>query len=122
MSDRHICKAKRTDNGEWVEGYYCKRETGHYTGICFVEEYKDCIIQEAGDWGIDWCEVDSATVCKCTGLPDKNGKNIFEKDAVKVTEDFEEIYVIEWDEDMFSCRMKVQLPISMIFMLLTQRL
>jgi len=29
MNDRFLCKAKRTDNGEWVEGYYCKRKTGN---------------------------------------------------------------------------------------------
>jgi len=25
----------------WVEGYYCKRKSGHYTTTGFVEEYKD---------------------------------------------------------------------------------
>lgn len=41
MNNRYICKAKRKDNGKWVEGYYvCLNENCHriYTG--YAE--KDC--------------------------------------------------------------------------------
>lgn len=83
MSDRYLCKAKRTDNGEWVEGYYCKRKTGYYDNIGFHEEYKDCIIVSFSDGGITWVDVDSSTLCQCTGLPDKKGRKIWENDIVR---------------------------------------
>ena len=59
-----IFKAKRVDNGEWVEGYYMNRVNHE-------------IIQD-GTW-IIW-EVDENTVCQYTGLTDKNGNKIWEND------------------------------------------
>lgn len=75
-----LFKAKRTDNGEWAEGYYCKRKTGYYDNIGFHEEYKDCIIVSFLDGGITWVEVDPETLCQHTGLTQKN---IWENDIVK---------------------------------------
>lgn len=77
-----LCKAKRTDNGEWVEGYYCKRKTGYYDNIGSNEECKDCIIVSFSDGGIAWVDVDSSTLCQYTRLTDKNGKNIWENNIV----------------------------------------
>lgn len=77
-----LFKAKRIDNGEWVEGFYCKRKTGHYDNIGFHDEYKDCIIAEFSDGGITWCDVDQSTLCACTGLKDKHGQKIWENDIV----------------------------------------
>lgn len=103
MSDRLICKAKRTDNGEWVEGslitgvFFRGGKDIQYI-LCPDKADYDCFEDFNEENGI--FEVDLETVCRCTGLPDKNGNIIFEKDAIKVTEDFEEIYVVEWDEDI----------------------
>nr|DAP38882.1 MAG TPA: YopX protein [Bacteriophage sp.] len=71
MEDRYLSKAKRIDNGEWVQGYLF--------GI-WEERY---IL-----WGMtndipDMIEVDPSTICQCTGLRDKNGKLICENDIVK---------------------------------------
>lgn len=36
-----------------------------------------------GNLGFEnWYRVDPSTICKCTGIPDKNGKLIWEKDIV----------------------------------------
>ena len=77
MNNRHICRAKRIDNGEWIDGYYvCLNENCHliYTGYAET----DC-----GDYYPDSFEVIPETVGECTTLHDKNGKLIFEGDIVK---------------------------------------
>ena len=75
MNNRYICKAKRKDNGKWVEGYYvCNGEH------CYIFSGKLGIINKHFNW--ERYEVIPETVCRCTGLQDKNGKWIFEGDVV----------------------------------------
>lgn len=71
MEDRYLFKAKRTDNGEWVQGY-----------LYGIWEKKYIL------WGMtndipNMIEVDPTTICQCTSLKDKNGKLIWENDIVK---------------------------------------
>lgn len=68
-----LFKAKRLDNGEWVEGFLYIRKDGvseinYYNKELDVERYTH--------------EVDPNTICQFTELTDKNGNKIWENDIV----------------------------------------
>ena len=76
MNDRYLYRAKRKDNCEWVFGglSYCDK-----TGAYFITNMGKDHISYIGFHQ----EVDSNTICQCTGLKDKNGKLIWENDIVR---------------------------------------
>ena len=78
MEDRYLFKAKRIDNGEWVQGYLVYDNRDKLYRIIMEIQYSTgtCITTDNAP------RVDSSTICQCTGLKDKNGKLIFENDVV----------------------------------------
>ena len=80
-----LFKAKRIDNGEWVEGSYYKQD--YFYGD---EVEKHIIITSSdaltNDFDLDFYEVIPETLCEFTGRYDKNGKRIWENDIVHLTD------------------------------------
>ena len=68
-------RGKRTDNGEWIYGYYVEAEKLDKSGTeCFI-------IEKSADGASN--AVIPKTVGQCTELEDKNGNLIFEGDIVR---------------------------------------
>lgn len=76
-----LFKAKRLDNGEWVEGYLAKYPSAIQVGDC-SPWYIQVPPVDPDDSGGKY-NVDPSTVCEYTGLTDKNGKKVFVGDIIK---------------------------------------
>ncbi len=93
MNDRYLFRAKRIDNGEWVEGLLTIM-WGQFHIINLNDENTAY-------------PIDPSTICQCTGLKDKNGKRIFEGSIVRYTErrlggeDVPVMHPVKFDEGGF---------------------
>lgn len=97
--DRYICRAKRKDNNEWVEGVYYKQT--HFYGD-ESERYYIITSTEAlnYDQALEYFEVDPDTICQCTGWHDSNKTPIFEKDVVEFVGPNTHRDLIWWNNEM----------------------
>lgn len=95
-----LFKAKRLDNGEWIEGYYWSNLIGSH----FIRIAQD----KNSKFTIDDYEIDPDTLCQFTGLTDRDGNKIWENDIIDVsdcclddygpTEYNSPIIFVEWNE------------------------
>ena len=76
-------KAKRKDNGEWMEGDLL--HTRH-ADVVLISDFKDQLFR-----------CDGNTICQFIGLADENGKRIWENDIVRNEKG--DIGVVQWFEE-----------------------
>lgn len=74
-----LFKAKRLDNGEWVQGDLLKTKYEEIVYICHEDSVFRC---------------DGKTVCQYTGLRDSKGKKVFEGDVLRLSD---EASITEWE-------------------------
>ncbi|MEG1529393.1 MAG: YopX family protein [Clostridia bacterium] len=113
-----LFRAKRVDNGEWVEGYYSelpipslgcifKAGSDEYIACEDTSSYIIEIITKQHPYfssanpmqvvEFEKYEVDAETVGEFTGLCDKNGKKVFEGDII--SSDNNGKFIIKWNNN-----------------------
>lgn len=95
MNREILFKAKRKNNGEWVEGYYRADPDLDTHYICGWNYY-------ASENGLERQpfeeEINPDALCQYTGLTDTNNQKIYENDIVEIAGE-DGYFKCEWKED-----------------------
>ena len=76
-----LFRARRKNSRKWLEGYYVwVLETAGYHSPAFCHYI---IFQKADSGRVCRAEISPDTLCRCTGVRDKNSRLIFEHDIVR---------------------------------------
>lgn len=82
-ADNFLYKAKRVDNGEWITGSLIVLDWDSWY-VFIVEQYESASTLPVRDLICNHTHlVKRETICRCTGLKDKNGTLIWENDVVE---------------------------------------
>ena len=79
-TDRFLSKAKRLDNGEWVDGYYFHIEPYHKI--------------HAFQYDKSLHNIDPSTLCQCVGV-DLNESNVFDGDILEIEYEEEHEFIVK---------------------------
>ena len=99
--DRHICRAKRKGNSQWIQGYIVKCDGNINHGRMFIIPEVTSILYTPNNITLGgFIEVDPDTICQCTGWHDSNKTPIFEKDVVEFVGVNTHRDLIWWNNEM----------------------
>lgn len=88
-----LFKAKRIDNGEWIEGNHVYLENAHYIVPLYIE-WNETEQRESPMF----IRVDRKTLCQYTELEDENKNRIWENDIVK-HETSDTVGTVKWYQE-----------------------
>lgn len=93
-----LFRAKRIDNGGWVEGYYIQAEGKHF----IIKYGMICGNNDFLSMDDEYAEIDHTTLSQFTGWKDSHGNRIFENDIVEIVSSPRTSYkyLMWWNREM----------------------